>query len=799
MHSLLKPAVFLVTLSAALSAFSQVQASNRITQAIDDRETRQLRGNLHPLLQHAADQGRMDGGVQLEGVSLVFKRTAAQEAAVEKLLADQQNPSSPSYHKWLTPEQYADRFGLSQADLDKVVAWLQAEGFTVNRVARGRTQVWFTGSVTQIEAAFRTEMHRYRVKGETHFANGVELAVPAALSRVVLGFHNLDDFRPRARVKSRTVPGNGLTAHFHGSDGNNYLAPDDFATIYNLQPLYSNGIDGNGQTLAVVGQSAISTSDLDAFRTAFGLPSRTSSNFQQVLVPNSGTSTIVTGDQDESSLDLEWSAGIAKGATQIFVYVGNNSNFNVFDSITYAVDNNVAPIISISYGNCEAVFTNANLTTFQQLAQQGNLQGQTIAAASGDFGPADCDTSDGLPAQGGIAIDVPGAIPEVTSVGGTTFSGDVSNPATYWNATSNANGGSAIKYIPETTWNDTLLIQRLRATGGGASTFFSKPTWQVAPGVPADGKRDVPDIALAASPEHDGYLFCSAGNCSGGFGVAGGTSFGSPTFTGIVALLNEATVSNGQGNINPTLYSLHGTHPGAFHDVTTGNNDVPCGAGTPNCPTSGTLQYGFSAGAGYDLVTGLGSLDADVLITSAPGYSASPDFVLSQNAPVTITTPGHPASSTIKITGINGFTGSVDLTCSMISGTAGIGCTISPSSVPVSSSPSTAAVTITTTAAHVVAGPGIALGRGSAPFWLAGSGTLLAGVFVLGIPARRRRWRVAGAMLVFALLAAAVGCSGGSSTPHSSGTPAGTYTATVTATPAGGGTAHTTTVSITVQ
>ena len=184
----------------------------------------------------------------------------------------------------------------------------------------------------------------------------------------------------------RTISKSELQADFT-SGGSNFVTPDDFATIYNLQPLYGNGLDGNGQTLVVVGQSAISTADLDAFRSTFGLPARTTSNFQQVLVPNSGTSVIVSGDQDESSLDLEWSAGIAKGATEIFVYVGNNSNFNVFDSLTYAVDNNLAPIVSVSYGNCEAAFTSANVTAIQQLASQANMQGQTIAAASGDFGP----------------------------------------------------------------------------------------------------------------------------------------------------------------------------------------------------------------------------------------------------------------------------------------------------------------------------------------------------------------------------------------------------------------------------
>jgi pseudomonalisin len=798
-HSLVKPAAFLLTLGVALSAFPQVKASDRILQAIDDRDTRQLRGNLHPLLQHAADQGRMDGGFQMEGVSLVFKRTPAQEAAVEKLLADQQNPASPSYHKWLTPEQYADRFGLSKADVAKVVAWLQAEGFTVNRVARGRTQVWFTGSVSQIEAAFRTEMHHYLVDGEPHFANGVEPAVPTALADVVLGVHNLSDFRPRAKAHVRKISQEEVKAHFTSNvSGNHYLVPDDIATLYDLQTLYGKGFDGNGQQLVVVGQSAISVSDLDAFRAAANLPARTSSNFAQLLVPNSGTSTVVTSDANESSLDLEWSAGIAKGATQIFVYVGNNSNFNVFDSLRYAVDNNLAPIISMSYGNCEQAFSSTNVQTFQQLAQQANTQGQTISAASGDFGAADCETTDAIPAIHGLAIDLPGGFPNVTSVGGSEFSADVANPATYWSPTNNANSGSALQYIPETGWNDTAVVAKLRAGGGGVSTLFAKPTWQSGIGVPADGKRDVPDLALGASPEHDGYLLCSQGSCvtgfrdaSGGLNVAGGTSFGAPIFAGILALWNEAVASTGQGNVNPLLYA----HASGFHDITTGNNQVPCASGSPNCPSSGTLVIGYTAGTGYDLVTGLGTPDANALISSSSGYVSTPDYVLSKNATVTITSPGQTASSPVTVTGINGFTGQVTLSCTPPASTSEIGCTIA-SSVTAGASPVTAALTISTMKAHVVSGPTTALGRQGALFWLTGSSSLIAGVFLFGVSGRHRRYKLALTLLVFAFLAAAAGCGGGSSTPKDPGTPAGTYVVGVTAT---GTTSHTTTVTVVVQ
>ena len=274
MHSLLKPIAFLLTLGLALSAFPQTKAVNRISQAIDERETVVLPETAQPRLRAAVDQGRMDGGFQLQA-SIAFKRSAAQEADLETLLAEQQDPSSSNYHKWLTPEQYADRFGLSTNDVATTTAWLQAQGFKVERVARSRTQIWFTGPVSKIETVFRTEMHRYQLDGEAHFANGTPLAVPAALSGVVLGFRNLDDFRPKARVVIREVPDTGVKANFTSSvSGNHFLIPDDFATIYDLKPLYTAGFDGTGETLVVVGQTAlVSTttpaspaSDIDAFR-----------------------------------------------------------------------------------------------------------------------------------------------------------------------------------------------------------------------------------------------------------------------------------------------------------------------------------------------------------------------------------------------------------------------------------------------------------------------------------------------------------------------------------------------------
>jgi subtilase family serine protease len=381
-----------------------------------------------------------------------------------------------------------------------------------------------------------------------------------------------------------------------------------------------------------------------------------------LLVPGTGTSTRCSGDEGESDLDVEWSGGVAKNASITLVYAGlasgdtcTNRQFGAFDALQYAIDQNLAPIISNSYGNCESASFGiplAQAQTMQGWIQQANTQGQTVMSASGDSGAADCDyqvTS----AKDGLAVDIPAAIPEVTAMGGTEFDGDAEGgtavngnvPTTqYWTGTT---GGvdvisSARSYIPEMGWNDTANSGNtggdLVASGGGASIFFSKPTWQTGAGVPNDNKRDVPDLALNASPIHDPYLFCSEdgasgaiqASCTSGFRTGsggdltavGGTSAAAPTFAGILALMEQYLVSNsfqttpGVGNANPNLYYIAANNPTAMNDVTTGSNVVPCTEGSIGCPSASPFQYGFEAGAGYDQVTGLGSVNANALATA---------------------------------------------------------------------------------------------------------------------------------------------------------------------------------------
>jgi hypothetical protein len=621
-------------------------SSDRLSQAVDDSTVRRLEGSLHPLARPEFDAGRVEGGLPLQGVSLVFRPSAAQQASLDALLLAQEDPLSPDYRKWITPEEYAQQFGLSKGDLARVSDWLASKGFGSITVSRNRLRVSFAGTVRTIEDAFRTEIHFFDVGGTVHFANATELSLPAALTDLVLTVRNLDDFRPHARsVSARSVP--AIPDFTSSVSGNHFLAPDDFATIYDLKPLYAANLDGSGESIAVVGQSAIALTDIETFQSLSGLSVK---DPQLVLVPNTGTSTVETGgDEIESDLDLEWSGAVARGAEIVFVYVGNNTSYSAFDALDYAVENDVATVISVSYGNCEAAVTQQNADVIEQWAQQANAQGETISAASGDTGAADCDSQKDTAATGGLAVDLPAAIPEVTGLGGTEFSGDVANPAAYWSATNNADNGSALSYIPEVVWNDTASAGTLAASGGGASLFFTKPSWQDVPGVPNDGARDVPDLALSASAAHDGYLICGPGFCvspngyrespGGDLDVIGGTSVAAPTFAGILAIVNQAAGSHGLGNANPAIYKLSVSTPAAFHPVTSGNNIVPCTPSTSNCPATPPYVFGFTAGSGYSPTAGLGSVDAHTFVLGMAGttipQAATSTAISVPNSPVT--------------------------------------------------------------------------------------------------------------------------------------------------------------------
>ena len=640
----------------------------RITQSIDDAATVELTGNVSPNAQAQFDQGPAASSFSLQFVTLLLRPSAPQQAALTQLLADQQNPSLPGYHQWLTPESYADNFGLNSADIAKIVSWLRAEGFSIAYEARSRNWIAFNGDAAQIERTFHTQIHRYMVNGEEHFANAGNPSVPAALAGIVGGIRGLHDFRAQpAHTAKSSVHLEGAHPDYTVSS-NHYLAPADIATIYDLNRLYSIPINGAGQTIVVTGQADIDTSDIATFRTAFGLPSQAfqdglpcpSGALCTVSVPNVGDPGSPSDPLTEADLDLEWAGAVAPNATIIYV----NSKDAVLESVPYAVSNNLGPIISVSFAGCEAGNTES-LDSFRATVQEANSYGMTLVFASGDTGAAGCDSKTATIAVDGLAVNYPASIPEVTAVGGTEF---YENGGTYWNSANGATLGSVITYIPEVAWNDTQfgygLSQDINAGGGGLSAYYPVPSWQTGYPFAAAGFRGVPDVAMSASGAHDPYLLCTNHDCvNGSYGTEGGTSAATPVVAGILALLNQYLVSNniqaqpGLGNVNPTLYWMSQNAPSAFKNMASPyrSNIVPCQTGKPNCYSG---SFGYDAGPGYNLVTGLGSVDAYNLVTSWP-WPARPQInsisppapsVNAQNQAIVVNGSGFQSNLTVTVT-----------------------------------------------------------------------------------------------------------------------------------------------------
>jgi subtilase family serine protease len=802
MESFMRSWKFLLPLLASTLCFAQ--QPDRITGPIDSSQMVTLPGHVNRHASPQYDQGPVEPSRQLGYVTLIMAPSPGQQAALDQLLALQQDRSSPDYHKWLTPAQYANRFGLSQNDVNKITGWLKSQGFEIVSIARGRNSVVFSGTVAQIEIAFKTEIHRYEVNGEKHIANSTLPAVPAALSGIVTGVRGLTDFLPKPTyvrpLHYGNIPGPHPSYTATISESTYYfLGPGDIGTIYDTNPLYgaSPSIDGAGQKLAIIGQTDIYLADIADFRTGFGLNPITgcttnasgvvtacNSTYFQYVLPT-GTTDLGTpstcGDLGEADLDIEWSGATAQNAQIIFVNSPVTfssdctevlSGGGVDTALTYAIDNATAPVISMSYGICEA-----ETDSLETVLMQGNAEGITILNSAGDVGSAACDyssTSANPPfaaAVNGLAVSYPASSPEVTGVGGTSIppipAADYS--PTYWGSTNGTTGGSALPTLEalEAPWNDDVAFAQfcadnagnpfcthggspsvtgwvpitsaetaqedvwIDAGGGGVSNCFNetgagvctsgfpKPAWQAVtiPGLtsPQDTYRFVPDVSLLASPNYPGYILCTpqAGSttstCSPGgaagitnavdaFSLVGGTSASTPIFAGIVTLLNQylgGTSSSGLGNINSMLYTLAASTPDAFHPIKSGDNDVYCQKNTPSgqppdviCPTAGV--FGFSASnfdttTGYNLVTGLGSVDANNLAiawaasrTASATAISSPTTNAYQGTSVTFTATVTPSTATGNVSFYNNGSTTALGTATLSLGTAAFATTSLP-------------------------------------------------------------------------------------------------------------------------
>ncbi len=633
--SLLRPGLVVAGQTAEGQRVLSAQPRDRITSSIDDERRIVLRGNRHPLATVANDIGMVSGDFRMERIILTLKPDAVQQAALEELIAAQHDSTSPHYHKWITPEEYGQRFGLSDGDLQQIVNWLRTHGLDSVEIGPSRNSIIFGGVAAQVEAAFHTQIHAYRVGGEMHHANASDPEIPDALSEVVAGIVSLHDFRSEPMHTELQQPVTEFSA------GNtHYMAPADFATIYDVAPLYQQGISGAGQSIAIVGRSNINISDIRQFRSTFGLPA----NDPQIIVNGANPGVLGSGEESEAVLDVEWSGAVAKNATIKFVVsASTNSSDGSYLSAQYIVNHNLAPVMSMSFGLCEAALGTSGNSFINSLWQQAAAQGISVFVSSGDSGAAGCDSASSTRAVAGRGVNGLCSSPYSVCVGGTEFID--SNYSLYWAASNTTTMGSAVSYIPEAVWNASGG-SGLWSGGGGVSVLYAKPTWQNGAGVPADGRRDVPDVSLTAAV-HDGYLLVMNGDDM----VCGGTSAASPSFAGLMALVVESMGAR-QGDANTAFYSLANNQrsggAAVFHDVTTGNNSVPG-------------VTGFTAAAGYDQASGLGSVDADVLVNHWSDASGVAAFHLILSSSTVSVTRGASTSVTARVNLSGGFNGSVVL------------------------------------------------------------------------------------------------------------------------------------------
>jgi hypothetical protein len=773
---LLTTGALLLAASVPASSQSQLPAPrSRILQAVDDARLTTLSGNTHPLARPEFDQGALADATPLSRIVLILQRSPEQESALQQLIDQQQDKTSSTYHQWLTPETFGAAFGPSDRDLSTVTSWLANHSFTGIQVNAARTFIEFSGTAGMVRAAFRTNMHRYAVQGRQHFANASDPAIPAALSPVVAGIaslnnfprraasHNVGNFRrdlatnrttrlpaqnpaqnPRDLTQSLTQPGQTAQPNFtiNSSGQTSYgLTPYDFATIYNVLPLWnaSTPIDGTGQTIAIVGQTDINPADFVNFRKLFNLPlgnTATPTGTQYLNIIYNGPNPGVNGDEGEADIDTQWSGAVARGATIDYVVSEGTEVMQGTDlSAIYIVNNNLAPVMSYSYGQCELFLGASGNAFYKTMWQQAAAQGITVLLASGDSGAAGCDNAGVQAASDGLAVNGLASTPYNIAVGGTDFYMPNGGTA-FWNSTNDVTTQASAKgYIPETPWNQSCansvfstfhtfygqspeqicnnavassegLLSVIGGGGGPSACIHSngsssscqggypKPAWQTGTGVPADGVRDTPDVSLFAGAGFFGafYVVCQQSTNPDGkpcslsapaydFAGYGGTSVAAPAFAGILSLVNQKTGSR-QGNANYVLYNLASQQnkagtacnsitgsPAAgcvFNDVTTDTIAMPCLKGTPNCTlTTSSDRYGILSGqastAGYDLASGLGSVNAANLVNSWSNASFIASATTLSLSPSTIT-HGSTVSASVKVASITGTpTGNVSI------------------------------------------------------------------------------------------------------------------------------------------
>lgn len=613
---------------------ARAQSSDRVLAPVNPNQVVALGGHHPAWAQPQADAGAVPAELRLEHLTLVLARSPEVQQAFEQLLQRQQDPTSSDYHRWLTPLEVGERFGVSLHDIAAISEWLQSQNLRVDSVSSGHVRINFSGTAAAVGGAFGSELHYFLANSKKRISITAPPLIPAALAPVIAGIHGLYslEYHPMHQSRVGRFAANRVKPDLTFSPGVNFIVPADFAVIYDLNPVYAANITGKGQTIAIIGRSRVDNADIESFQSLFGLATKDPS----LIIPPDGfdpgppetvppSSSAPSADQGEATLDVVRAGSTAPDASiDLVVSASTLTADGVAIAASYVVDTTPVParIMSLSFSACENETSQQGVAFWDNVFSQAAAEGISVFVASGDSGAAGCEPSFQPPSNSQIvSTNALCSSSYATCVGGTEFA-DVTDPNQYWNANS-LSLASALSYIPEGAWNEPAnsLGTQAASSGGGVSAYIPTPPWQTGPGVPTNRLgRYTPDVAFSSS-EHDSYFVCFAaggGDCLNFFVEFYGTSVAAPAMAGIAALLNQQTGA-AQGNLNPVLYKLAATPSNnVFHDVTIASSGVSnctaltssmCNNSTPSpfAPTGGLA--GYLVGVGFDEVTGLGSLD----------------------------------------------------------------------------------------------------------------------------------------------------------------------------------------------
>ncbi len=562
-----------------------------IREGIDESRTVTLGHNTRPEATAANDRGRVSDDFPMEHMVLQLKRSPEREAALQEYIDALHDATSPNFHKWLTPEEFAQSYGVASADVDTVTGWLKSHGFTVHGVPSSGLTVDFSGTAGQVTRAYHTEIHNLDVNGVKHFANTTDPKIPAALAPVVAGIVSLHNFHPKPLLVRR-----GSYTYTNANGTFHALVPGDIATIYNLSPLFKAGYSGQKQTIMVVEDTYLySTADWATFRNTFGLTAAYPAGTLSQVSPSGAISCRNPGfqgrkndpgygDDAEAIIDVEWAtAGAPNAAIVLAACTDTSTTFGgliALENVLNGPAANLPSVVSISYGEAEAANGSAANSAYLTAYKQAVAEGVSVFVSAGDEGAASAD--DGNVASHGIGISGFTSTPYNVSVGGTDFGYTADNvPAsTYWSATNSKTYDSALSYIQEIPWNNScaggllasflgttpiglcnnaavtspkgsqnFLLNAVGGSGGpsgcafgspskagevsGSCAGYPKPAFQFGIfGNPSDGVRDIPDVSLFASNGFwDAYYVTCWSNPDQNVG-GGATCTGAPSFMG---------------------------------------------------------------------------------------------------------------------------------------------------------------------------------------------------------------------------------------------------------------------------